>query len=108
MSSGKWKAAKIDVWLDRRAWWTQAVKIGVVAALFILIIGGGCAWWVVNGVPASSVHCRNAYAAARTATDTARVDAIPVESPWRSRRVSCGVLRVNDSLRHVRAESPER
>ena len=100
-SEGKrWKA----LW----AGWRPVAPI--VVTLVLLVLGGGAiaAWWTAHAIPEGSMKCTYGYADAKTARDTARVDAWELASPGKTRPINCGVLRVSDSLRHVDSTTSQR
>lgn len=83
------------------AGWQPLVPMVITAILVIAVAGGLTAWWTARAVPEGVLKCSYGYADAKTARDTARVDAWEVSSPGKARPVNCGVFRIGDSLRQV-------
>jgi len=84
-------------WFDRygpiEGWWIGA---GVMA----LTIGIGITWYYARGEGVGThTECAEAYATARTAADTARVDQMIVTFPRGRRPERCGTFRMQDRSR---------
>jgi len=64
--------------------------------LFGLVVGAGVAWWWIRGLDTKdaghAVVCRQMYDLARSAADTARVDAVYPLGPGED-NITCGRIR---------------
>ena len=88
------------------AGWQPLVPLVVTAGLLLLAVGLFYVWWIPRIPTAAMLRCDYGYRRARTAHDTAAVDAWEVGAPEKARRVNCGTLRATDSLRQAQRTAP--
>ena len=106
MRRGKWKSKRAGRWEEKWDVARPLVPVIIGAVILTTACAAVISWWTMDGPVAGVPGCQAAYGRARTATDSARVDALFVEAPWsRSPPVNCGVLRMTDSLRNAHLDS---
>jgi hypothetical protein len=84
-----------------RQLWEERIQIWIATAISSAVIVGFVAWTMIGLARARGDQCRDLYALARTAADTARVDLYRFGSA-KSTPEDCGTLRRQHMLRERR------